>query len=138
MDNKNIRYVTTIFALDRIINDISISLWNNDDINYILSEQEKHYGLKMISLKEEIFIEIEYKNIIWNYKIYYASYKKRYRELEYNDERWISIEKKLIEDLKMMGIENIKDDILCALKNKEYYEYKNKIDSQFKKYCICE
>lgn len=136
MNDKRIRYITTIVTLDKIVQSVGITVWDDDDISKIVKEQEKHYGLKLVSIKEEILIEIEYTNIIWKYRIYYGNYKKRYKSLALNDERWNEIEDRILADLKVFGMEELKDKILLYLKNKEYFEYKEKIDNQFKRYCI--
>lgn len=136
MNNKKIRYITSVFTLDKIIQSVGMSIWDNEDITKFIEEQEKHYGLKLISTKEELLIEVEYTNIIWKYRIYYGSYKKRYKELNENDERWEQIEEKVLNDLKVFGMEKIKDKVLLSLKNKEYFEYKVKIEKQFKRYCV--
>ena len=135
MEGKGVRYIRRIFSLDREIGQISICTWDNDFDDF-LEEENKHYGLKLISDKEEILVVMEYSNIIWNYKIYYGSYKKKYKLLNYDDERWIEIEKGLQEDLKVMGLDNLKDEILSNLKSKKYFEYKNKSQEQFKRYCV--
>ena len=49
---------------------------STDSLKRFIEEQEKHYGLKLISPKEELLIEVEYTNIIWIYRVYYGSYKK--------------------------------------------------------------
>lgn len=136
MNDKRIRYVTTIFTLDRIHQSIGITIWDNEDLSDIIKAEEKHYGLKMISSKEELLIEIEYTNIIWKYRIYYGSYKKKYKPLIKDDERWEMIDNQLARDLKMIGLDALKDKALLSLKNNEYFEYKNKIDKQFKRYCV--
>ena len=38
--------------------------------------------------------------------------------------------------LKMMGLEDLKEDVLTNLKNNKYFEYKTKKEGQFKNYCI--
>ena len=132
---KHTRYITTIFTLDR--NTIyGLTRNDNDDIKDYMDEEEKHYGLKMISTKEEIKMIIEYTNIIWNYRFYYGTHKKKYKPLSKNDERWENIEKRILSDLKTMGLENLKDEVLQHLKKQQYYEYKNKKEEQFKKYYI--
>lgn len=136
MNNKRIRYITSIFTLDRIDQSVGITIWDDGDISKFVEEQEKHYGLKLISSNKEVLIEIEYTNIIWKYRIYYGSYKKRYKVLTADDERWKEIETRVFTDLKVFGMEKLKDKILLCLKNKEYFEYKEKTDIQFKKYCI--
>lgn len=136
MDNKRIRYINRIFTIDKINQSIELTIWDKEDITNFLNEYDKHYGLKLINSKEEIFIKIEYSNIIWQYRIYLGSYKRKYLFLTTNDERWQTIEKFIDSDLKMIGLENLKNDILLSLKNNEYYEYKIKKDEQFKKYCV--
>ena len=136
MNNKRVRYITSIFTLDRIVNSVGMTIWDNGDITKFIEEQEKHYGLKLISHKEELLIEVEYTNMIWRYRIYYGSYKKRYKTLNEYDERWEQIEEKVLNDLKVFGMEELKDKVLLILKNKEYLEYKTKIEKQFKQYCV--
>ena len=136
VDNKRTRYVATIFIFDRIEQSTGITTWNNADFSDFVKEQEKHYGLKLISSNEEIFINVEYTNIIWNYKIYYGSYKKKYKSLTQDDKRWFSIEKRLEDDLKMIGLSELKEEVSNHLKNRKYFEYKTKIEKQFKKYCV--
>lgn len=136
MNNKRIRYVTSIFTLDRLIQSVGITVWDDEDISKFVEEQSKHYGLKLISANKELLIEVEYTNIIWIYRVYYGSYKKRYHPLTINDERWVQIEKRILDDLKIFGMETLIGDVLINLKNKEYFEYKLKVDKQFKKYCI--
>ena len=58
MNNKKIRYITSIFTLDKIIQSVGMSIWDNEDITKFIEEQEKHYGLKLISTKEELLIEL--------------------------------------------------------------------------------
>lgn len=134
--DKRIRYGTRIFMLDRINQNIGGFIWDKDDLEYILKENEKHYGLKLISEDKKVFIIMEYSNIIWNYKIYFGSYKKRYNELTKDDERWITIETDLAQDLKTMGLDMLKNEILIHLKDNKYFEYQNKVEEQFRKYCI--
>lgn len=136
MNDKRTRFITTIFTLDRIMHSINHINWDNEDVSNLIKEYEKHYGLKLINLKEEILIIAEYNNIIWVYRIYYGSYKKQYKSLIEDDDRWQTIEKQIQFDLKTMGVDILKDKVLLSLKNKEYFEYKIKIEKQFKKYCI--
>lgn len=136
MNNKRIRYITSIFTLDRIAQSVGIAVWDNGDINKFVEEQEKHYGLKLISANNKVSIEIEYTNIIWKYRIYYGAYKKAYKPLLENDERWNYIEDRVFDDLKVFGMEDLKDEVILYLKNKEYFEYKIKLDNQFKRYCV--
>lgn len=136
MNDKKIRYVTTIFELSKIKGAINLTTWNEDDFIDFCKDYEKHYGLNLISDKQEVLIVVEYTNIIWNYKIYYGSYTKKYKSLTEDDERWIKFETELETNLKTIGLEELKDEVLEYLKNKEYFEYKIKIDKQFKKYCV--
>lgn len=135
MNVKKIRYGIRIFTLDRIDRSISIFIWDKDDFANIMEEQNKHYGLKLISPDKEISLIMEYTNIIWDYKIYFGSYKKAFKSLIEKDERWSKIEKALIQDLKVMGLEELTEQILDNLKNKKFFAYKNKVDKQFKRYC---
>lgn len=66
----------------------------------------------------------------------FGSYKKRFKPLLIDDERWITIEKQIFEDLKMRGLEKIYAQVKDCLKRKEYFEYNKKSDLQFKKYCV--
>ncbi len=136
MNNKRIRYVNRIFTLDKINQSIELTIWDKENITDYLNEYEKHYGLKLINSKELIFIQVEYSNMIWKYRIYLGSYKRKYSSLTINDERWQIIEKDVESDLKMIGLENLKNDILLSLKKNEYYEYKIEKDEQFKRYCV--
>ena len=136
MNNKRRKYVNRIIILDRIDWDYDITLWDKEDISDILDELYKEYGLKLINFKEEVFIKIEYSNIIWQYKFYYGSCKRKYHNLTTNDERWPVIEKYIESDLKMIGLENLKDNILLLHKNNENYEYRIEKEEQFKRYCI--
>ena len=79
---------------------------------------------------------MEYTNIIWNYRLFFGSYKKKYKKLEQDDERWKYIEESISEDLKMMELNNLKEKILEHLKKNEYFEYIEKTEKQLKKYCI--
>lgn len=135
MNEKRIRYCTTIFILDKN-QTFSISLWDKDDYQEFLKEVNKHYGLHLISENKELSITIEYSNIIWNYKVFYGSCKKKFKPLLIDDERWLTIEKQIFEDLKRMGLEVIYDKVIEHLKRKEYFEYNKKSNLQFKKYCI--
>lgn len=137
MQGKNIRYINTILTLDRKER-VSFSIWNNEDINDFLREEELHYGLKLINQNPISYIYIEYTNIIWIYKLYYGTYKKKYKPLQDDDERWNWIKKEIESDLKMIGLEELLENVIISLKRKEYFEYKNKNDKQFKKYCIIE
>lgn len=136
VNNKRTRYVTTIFTLDRIEQSMGITIWDKEDLSDFIENQEKHYGLKLISTTEEILIIVEYTNIIWNYRIYYGSYKKKYPSLLKDDQRWTKIEKRLIDDLKIIGLDELKEEVLADLKSGKYFEYKTNIEKQFKKYCI--
>ncbi len=138
MINQRTRYCTTIFPLDRLNFEFNIASWDKDDYQSIVDDAYKHYGLFLISTQKEIYIHIEYTNIIWDYKIFFGSCKKRYNELAPNDERWQAIEKGIESDLKRMGLEELKNDVIDHLKNHKYYEYNKKKDIQFKKYCITE
>ena len=111
-------------------------MWDNEFFSEYLEEQEKHYGLKLISQKAEILVVVEYTNIIWNYKIFYSSYKKKFYPLTSEDDRWLIIENQLEKDLKTIGLEELKIKIIKALREKEYFEHKEKIEKQFKNYCI--
>lgn len=136
MNDKNIRYIFTIFTLDKTLQSVGITTWNKDGFTDLLKEQERKYGLKLIRQKEEISIIVEYTNITWIYKIYYGSYKKKYNVLNENDDRWIPIKKQIQTDLKVMGLDNLNDDILSHLMNNNYFEYTIKIKKQFKNYCV--
>lgn len=136
MDNKRTRYVNRIIILDRINWDYNITLWDKEDITDILDEFYKHHGLKLINFQEEVFVKIEYSNIIWQYRIYYSSCKRKYHNLTNDDERWKAVEKYIESDLKMIGLEILKDNILLSLKNNEHYEYKLEKQEQFKRYCV--
>lgn len=65
-----------------------------------------------------------------------ASCKKRFKPLSIVDERWLTIKKQIFEDLKMMGLEKIGEQVIDYLKQKKYFEYNEKSDLQFKKYCV--
>lgn len=136
MNAKKTRFIIHIFTLDRNYNGIRLTTWNEDDLKKFLQLEEKHYGLKIISDNKETFIKIEYSNIIWNYEIYFGSYKKRFKVLVEGDERWSFIKKGIQEDLKMMGLEGLCDIVITHLKSKEYFEYNKNSDLQFKKYCV--
>ena len=136
MKDKRIRYINKIFTLDRINKSIELTIWDKENINDYLNEFDKHYGLKLINEKEKILVTVEYPNIIWQYRIYYGSYKKKYHTLTKDDERWIYIEKNIESDLKMTGLDELKDEILQSLKNNKYYKYSTKKVEQFKRYCI--
>lgn len=136
MNDKKTRYIITIFTLDRIDQSTGITTWNKEDYFNFLKEKEKHYGLKLISVKEELLIVVEYTNIIWNYKIYFGTYKKKYHHLILEDERWIKIENQIKTDLKTMGLDELNEKVLSSLKKGKYFEYKTKVKKQFKKYCI--
>jgi len=47
--DKRISYVTRIFTLDRINQNVGIFVWNEQYIENILKDYEKHYGLKIVS-----------------------------------------------------------------------------------------
>ena len=137
MDNIKTRYGIRLFVLDRDIRGLSYFVWDKDfDFEEIIKKEERKYGLKLISTDKEVSVIMKYSNIIWDYNVYFASYKKRYQPLLENDERWETIEKALEFDLKTMGLELLKKDILTSLKKKEYFEYHNKSLKQFKNYYI--
>ncbi len=138
MNETTTRYCTTFILLDRPGHDFNIAAWNKDDYEDIIEEYDKHYGFHLISQDKELHIRVEYTNIIWDYKIFYASCKKHYKALEKDDERWSQIEKTIHDDLKRMGLKELLDPVMIYLKNKEFYEYHEKTDMQFKKYCIKE
>lgn len=135
MKEKRIRYCTTIFALDRIEQTFSICVWDKDNYKDYLIAYNQHYGLHLLHEEKEISIIMEYSNIIWNYKLFYGSCKKKFKPLLLNDERWQTIEKVIFDDLKMMGLEEIYDKVIMYLKKHEYFEYHKESDLQFKKYC---
>ena len=133
MENKRTRFITRIYALDRSGHNYQLCTWDNDNIESILEEEYKHYGLKIVDIKN-----ITVTNIIWNYKIYYGSYKKKYNTLTSDDKRWNEIKKCVDEDLKIMGLEELRDELLISIKNNKPFEYQEKKDIQFKKYCVNE
>lgn len=133
--NKNTRYIIRIFTLDIFYYGTGYTSWENK-LDQYLEEENIHYGLKIISKQEEAFITIEYSNIIWEYKILFGSYKKKYKPLTENDERWQFIENSLKSDLKTIGLSHLKEEILNSSKNKEYFEYQEKTSMQFKRYCV--
>lgn len=90
MNDIRIRYCTTFITLDRPGWNFNISSWNKDNYEEEIKEHDKHYGFHLISEEKELHIYVEYTNIIWDYKIFYASCKKRYKVLEQNDERLAS------------------------------------------------
>lgn len=135
MDNKMTRYGTRIFTLDRNSN-TNLWCWNETDINNFLEKENKRYGLKIINNKSEIKICVEYSNIIWEYRLYFGSFKKRFKILTENDDRWSILEEFISNDLKVMGLEFLKEQIIIELKNKNYFEYNKKINEQFKNYCV--
>jgi len=63
MNDKNRRYIFTIFTLDKTLQSVGITTWNKDGFTDLLKEQERKYGLKLISQKEEISVIVEYTNI---------------------------------------------------------------------------
>lgn len=138
MNETTIRYCTTFITLDRPNQNFNISAWNKDDYEDIIEEYDKHYGFHLISEDKELHIRVEYTNIIWDYKILYASCKKRYKALEQNDERWKVIEEAINYDLKRIGLNELLETVMTHLKNKEYFEYTEITDMQFKRYCIKE
>lgn len=105
METKRTRYIIRIFALNQSYEGTSFTSWKNELEEFLQTEYED-YGLEIINDKEELFIKIEYSNIIWEYKCFFGTYKKRYSPLQVDDERWSFIEHGLEEDLKMMGLEN--------------------------------
>lgn len=135
MNEKKTRYIVRILTLDRFYSGTGYVSWNNE-LEKFLEEENKHYGLKIISKQKEVFITIEYSNIIWEYIVLFGSYKKKYKPLLENDERWTIIEQSLQQDLKMMGLENLLEKVLESLKKKTYFEYKETSPLQFKRYCV--
>lgn len=138
MSKTNIRYCTTFIMLDRPRWEFNVSEWDKDNYLELIPEFDKHHGFHLISQEKEVYIRIEYTNIIWDYKIFYASCKKNTKQLEENDPRWKDIEEIIMSDLKRMGLNELFDKVMNYLKNKEYFEYQEKTDMQFKKYCIKE
>ena len=69
MNDKKTRYINTIITFDKTKEGTKITSWRKDSFQEFLKEEEKHYGLKLISQKEEIFVNVEYNNIIWEYKL---------------------------------------------------------------------
>lgn len=137
LDDKCVRYITRILTLDKERYSTNWIAWKEHyDLEKFLSEEFIHYGLHLVSKNSEVFIRIEYTNMIWEYRIFYGSYKKKYKTLSQGDERWPKFEKDILDDLKIMGVEYFKDEILYHLKKQKYFEHKNKIDKQFKRYCI--
>ena len=136
MNDKKTRYINTIITFDKTREETGITSWREDSFPEFLMEQEKHYGLKILSKKEEIFVKVEYNNIIWEYKIYYGSYKNKNKTPLISEEKWKKIERQLGIDLKMIGLKELKDVILNSLKKGEYFEYTTQIEKQFKKYCV--
>lgn len=138
MNEKCIRYCTTFITLDRPGWNFNISSWNKDNYEEEIEEYNKHYGFHLISEEKELHIHVEYTNIIWDYKIFYASCKKRYKVLEPNDERWKVIEEMIEYDLRRMGVKELHETVMNHLKNKKYFEYNETTDMQFKRYFIKE
>lgn len=138
MNETQIRYCNTFIALDHPNQNFNISVWNKDDFKDMIEEYYKHYGFHLISEDKELHIHVEYTNIIWDYKLFFASCKKRYKALEQNDERWSEIEETIKYDLKIMGLKELLETVMNHLKNKEYFEYTEKTDMQFKRYFIKE
>ncbi len=138
MIKKRTRYCTTFIPLDRPNWDFNLSTWDKDNYLEMIPEFDKHHGFHLISNSKEIYIRIEYTNLIWDYKVFYASCKKSYKPLEKSDERWNDIEKTILNDLKKIGLAELFDTVINHLKNKEYFEYNEKSNMQFKKYCITE
>lgn len=135
MNEKCRRHQVRVITLDRFYHGTGFTAWE-DMFEEFKKIEDKHYGLKIISEKEEILIQMEYTNIIWNYRLFFGSYKKKYKKLEQDDERWKYIEESISEDLKMMELNNLKEKILEHLKKNEYFEYIEKTEKQLKKYCI--
>ena len=138
MNETVIRYCTTFITLDRPGWKFNIDARNKEDYEEEIKEFDKHHGFHLISEDKELHIRIEYTNIIWDYKILYASCKKHYKALEKEDERWPLIEKTIEFDLKRMGLKELLETVMTHLKNKEYFEYNEKTDMQFKRYYINE
>lgn len=136
MIKKRKRYITSIFTLDKNIQTFGITGWDDAGITEFVNEQNKHHGLFLVNEHEAVSITIEYTNIIWVYRVYFGSCKKRYKNLDATDERWSYIEKYVIRDLKMMGAENITDELIVAFKKSGTYEIRLKFEQQFKNYCI--
>ena len=132
---KQTRYILRIFTLDRFYKGMQFVSWNND-FETFLKEENKHYGLKIISESFEVFIKIEYSNIIWEYKILFGSYRKKYKPLKIDDERFQIFEEEIKKDLKTIGLSHLKPELLNSLNKQEYFEYQEKTNMQFKKYCI--
>lgn len=87
MYSKRTRYIRRIFTLDRYHKGTGIYTWHIEDFEEYLQEQELHYGLHLISEKEEVSIKVEYTNMIWDYQIYFGSYQKKYHPLTKEDDR---------------------------------------------------
>lgn len=136
MNEKRIRYGFRVLGLDRLVQQFCGFVWDEFDLESMVEEQNKRYGLKRISEREELYIRMEYSNIIWEYRVYYGSYKKRYKPLTENDERWEIIEKYIEEDLKVMGLQDLKREVMTSLKTKQYFEYQKVSNEQFKRYCV--
>lgn len=139
MPDKHMRIIRRILTLDRINESPVIDIADKDEkFKEVFEWYENHYGLKIHNEIEEVHIIIEYTNIIWNYQIYWGSYKKRFKPLSVDDERWEVIENIIGQDLKTMGVEDMINVVLNKLMNKEHYEYHEKRELQFKKYYIKE
>ena len=132
MIEKRTWYCTTIFVLDRVNQSFSVTVSDNDNYKKYLKSYDKHYGLYWINEKNILSIIIEYSNIIGNYKVLYGSCKKKFKPLSINDERWSRIEKKIYDDLEMMGLEKTFDQVMESLKRQECFEYNKISDLQFK------
>lgn len=139
MTDKHMRIIRTILTLDQINNSPVIDIADDDSkFKEVFEWYENYYGLKIHNEIEEVHIIIEYTNIIWNYRIYFGSYKKRYKPLSIDDERWEAIEKIIRQDLKIMGIEDMTNVVLKKLMNKEHFDYHEKRELQFQRYYIKE
>lgn len=139
MYNQRTRYCTTILALDRINYCFNFACWDNDAYQELIEIHYKHEGLHLINESPCIYIRIEYLNIIWDYKVFFGSCKKKYKKLDnLEDERWQTIDKYIYDDLKRMGLEELYEDVLLSIKSNKYYEFKDVRNIQFKKYCIIE
>lgn len=139
MAEKHTRIIKRILTLDRINHSPAIDVVDDETkFKEGFEWYENHYGLKIHSVIEEVHIIIEYTNIIWNYRIYFGSYKKRFKPLSIDDERWTAIEKLVRQDLKTMGIEDMTNVVLNKFINKEYFEHFERKESQFKRYYVKE
>ncbi len=135
--DKRVRYVTLLFTLDKSNDCIGQFVWDVDNFDDFFKENEKRYGLKLVSNDKQVSIVVEYTNIIWDFKVYFTAYRKRYKVLSSkDDDRWKKLENYLSNNLKLIGLENLIDEIIECLQNGKHFEYKNKIDKQFKRYCV--